>query len=118
MHTPRAALLVLSLAALATVAPAAASAVRRPAAAAKLPATVALTPVLQPAADVPQAALDAQLKGTVTLLVRVTRPGYVDSVRVLTGDARLRESAAAVARWCVYAPQAPNWLPQVPSTPS
>ncbi len=103
--TFRAALLVLSLAAFA----AGAAAATKPATA-KLPPTVALTPVLQPAADVPQAALDAQLKGAVQLLVHVTRPGYVDSVRVLSGDARLRIAAADVARWCVYAPQAaPVW---------
>ncbi|MBI5168152.1 MAG: hypothetical protein HZA61_01555 [Candidatus Eisenbacteria bacterium] len=108
MHTTfRAALLVLSLALFAS---GAAAATKPAAAAAKLPPTVALAPVLQPPADVPQAALDAQLKGTVTLLAHVTRPGYVDSVRVLSGDARLRETATAVARWCVYAPQAaPVW---------
>lgn len=104
---------MLSLASVATVAPAATPSARRagPAAAAKLPPTVALTPVLQPAVDVPQAALDAQLSGTVTMLVRVTRAGYVDSVRVLTGDPRLRTAATDVARWCVYAPQAPQAEP-------
>jgi hypothetical protein len=115
MHTTRAALLVLSLACFAAGAHAATPAAKRTArtgaaAAAKLPPTVSLTPMLQPAVDVPQAALDAQLKGTVTLLVRVAPAGYADSVRVLTGDARLREAATAVARWCVYAPQAvPVW---------
>lgn len=114
LTTFRAALLVLSLAGLAASAHAAAPA--KPAAkqaatqAPAMPPTVALTPVLRPPVDVPQAALDAQLKGTVTLLVRVTRPGYVDSVRVLTGDARLRTAASDVARWCVYVPQAaPVW---------
>lgn len=108
--TTRAALLVLSLAVFAAGADAATKPAAPASPAAKLPHTVTLTPVLQPAADVPQAALDAQLKGTVTLLVRVTRPGYVDSLRVLTGDARLRTAASDVARWCVYAPQtAPVW---------
>lgn len=71
-----------------------------------------LEPVLRVAADVPQAALDAQFAGKVALSVRVTPAGYVDSVRVLSGDTRLRAAAVAAARWHVYAPQKTSaWTP-------
>jgi TonB family protein len=60
--------------------------------------------------DVPEAALEAKLQGTVTLRVRVSAVGLVDSVRVVSGDPRLREDAAACARWWLFAPPArPVW---------
>lgn len=69
-----------------------------------------LDPVLTVAPDVPQAALDAQLTGRVVLSVRVSRAGLVDSVRVTSGDERLRAAAVGAARWTVFAPQpAPVW---------
>lgn len=108
MHSTRAALLVLALALAASVSNATTAAPHR--AAAGAPATVELTPVLRPAADVPQAAIDAKLSGKVELALRVTRAGYVDSVRVLSGDSRLRTAASDVARWCIYAPLSePAW---------
>ena len=61
-------------------------------------------------ADVPQAALEARLHGVVSVRARVSRLGLVDSVRVVTGDRRLRESALASARWWLFAPVAkPVW---------
>jgi hypothetical protein len=61
-------------------------------------------------ADVPQAALDARLKGDVVLRLRVSRLGLVDSVRVVSGDARLRTPALAAARWYLYSAQPrPVW---------
>ena len=99
----RAALFTLACALAATVAGAATSAPSAPHA-------VALTPVLAVTPDVPQAALDAQLSGRVALLVRVNAAGLVDSVRVTSGDPRLRAAATDAARWTVFAPQpAPVW---------
>ncbi len=61
-------------------------------------------------ADVPDAALAARLRGTVTLRVRVSTAGLVDSVRALAGDPRLREAAAGSVRWWIFAPPArPAW---------
>ncbi|MFN8589144.1 MAG: energy transducer TonB [Candidatus Eisenbacteria bacterium] len=100
--TTRAALFLLASALVATVASAAGPAALAP--------LTPLTPVLEVTPDVPQAALDAGLSGRVTLQVRVSRDGLVDSVRVTSGDPRLREAAIAAARWTVYAPQpAPAW---------
>lgn len=91
----------------------AASAIRASAAPTALPAPATPAPELLSAVtpDVPQSALDAQLDGDVQLLVRVTAGGWVDSVCVASGDARLRESAVAAARWHLYRPQpgAPRW---------
>ncbi len=107
--TPR---LILPLAALAlataatTGTPLRQAAVRTSAAPeAPAPAVIARAPV-----DVPKAALDARLRGTVTVRARVNRLGLVDSVRVLAGDSRLREAAATSARWWIFAPPpAPVW---------
>jgi hypothetical protein len=61
-------------------------------------------------ADVPQAALDAHLRGTVNVRVRITRLGLVDSAIVIAGDPRLRASALASARWWIFAPpKSPAW---------
>jgi hypothetical protein len=61
-------------------------------------------------ADVPQAALDAHLRGTVSVRVRVTRMGLVDSAIAVAGDPRLRASAVASARWWIFTPQrTPAW---------
>jgi TonB family protein len=61
-------------------------------------------------ADVPQAALDAKLKGKVVVRVHVTRWGTVDGEVVVSGDPRLRPSALAAARWYLFAPPAsPAW---------
>jgi TonB family protein len=69
-----------------------------------------LLPLSTVPADVPQAALDARLKGDVVVRVHVSRLGLVDSASVVSGDARLREAAVAAARWYLYAPQpAPAW---------
>lgn len=81
-------------------------------AAAPAGASAPLEPVLRVNAGVPQPALDAGLKGKVVLQVRVARAGYVDSVRVTSGDARLRAAASSAARWTMYSPQpASVWTP-------
>ena len=73
-------------------------------------AAASLTPLSTVLADVPQAALDARLKGDVVVRVRVSRLGLVDSARVVSGDARLRAPALAAARWYLYAAQPrPEW---------
>lgn len=73
-------------------------------------ASVPLEPILSVTPDVPQAALDAGFAGKVVLQLRVAPAGYVDSVRVTSGDARLRAAALAAARWHIYAPQSsPVW---------
>ena len=61
-------------------------------------------------ADIPQAALDAKLRGDVVVRLRVSRLGVVDSTTVVSGDERLRASALDAARWYLYAPRpAPAW---------
>ena len=55
-------------------------------------------------ADAPQAALDAKLAGEVRVRVRVQRDGLPDSAVAVSGDPRLRGSAAAAARWWIFAP--------------
>ena len=121
MHTPvrRLALAVpvaLLLAAAAAAAPAPHPTTARRVLPTIHPASPEREPVTAPAllssvpADVPLAALNAQLRGTVTLSVRVARTGLVDSVRVLGGDPRLRAAAVTSARWWVFAPPAgPTW---------
>ncbi|MCC6350507.1 MAG: hypothetical protein IT347_13040 [Candidatus Eisenbacteria bacterium] len=57
-------------------------------------------------ADVPPALLGGKLPASVAVRVHVTAAGLVDSARAGAGDARLRASAEAAARWWVFAPAA------------